>query len=129
MWHLEIKTVILNANDTRFGSKPLRSPEDIDLNGDNIYFVDSSYKHNIDEMIADVTHAFPGGRLFCYNEKQDRLDLLAENLFYPNGVQLAPSGDAVLVSEFSMARIIKYTVLIRNNLIKFYLYVFLLGFI
>ena len=97
----------MNANDTRFGSKPLRSPEDIELDDENIYFVDSSYKHNIDEMIADVTHAFPGGRLFCYNEKHDRLDLLADGLYYPNGVQLAPSGDALFVNEFSVARIIK----------------------
>ena len=105
----ETKTLILNANDTRFGSKPLRSSEDIDIDGDNIYFVDSSYKHEVNEMVQDITHAFPGGRLFRYNERQDKLELLADGLYYPNGVQLTPGGEAIFVSEFSMARIIKYS--------------------
>lgn len=105
----ETKTLILNANDTRFGSKPLRSSEDIDIDGDNIYFVDSSYKHDVNEMIQDITHAFPGGRLFRYNERQDKLELLADGLYYPNGVQLTSGGEAIFVSEFSMARIIKYS--------------------
>lgn len=104
----ESKSVILNANDTRFGNKPLRSVEDIDLDGDTVYFVDSSYKHNINEAIEDIVYGFPGGRLFKYNEKTDRLDLLADGLYYPNGVQLTPSKDALLINEFSMARIIKF---------------------
>lgn len=98
---------MLSSNDTRFGSKPLRSVEDIDLDGDLIYFADASYKHDVNEAIADVTHAFPGGRLFVYNERIDKLELIADGLYYPNGLQLSPNGDALFVNEFSMARIVK----------------------
>lgn len=104
----ETKEVILNANDTRFGSKPLRSTEDIDLGDDGtIYFVDSSHKHDLSEAFEDIKHAMPGGRLFAYNEHNDKLDLLVDGLFYPNGVQLNTARDAIFVNEFSMARIIK----------------------
>jgi sugar lactone lactonase YvrE len=98
---------VLSSNDTRFGDKPLRSTEDLDLDGDDIYFVDSSYKYNINEAIQDIVHTFPGGRLFKYNVKHNTIDLLADKLYYPNGVQLTPKKDAVLVNEFSMARIVK----------------------
>lgn len=98
----------MNANDTRFGSKPLRSSEDIDLDDDdNIYFVDSSHKHDLAETIKDITHALPGGRLFVYNERLDKLDLLADDLYYPNGVQISPDRNSLFVNEFSMARIVK----------------------
>ena len=101
--------MILNANDTRFGAKPLRSTEDIDIDPDTdtIYFVDSSHRHDLSEAIDDIKRVTPGGRLFAYSEQSDRLDLLADRLYYPNGVQLAPSRDYVFVNEFSMARIIK----------------------
>jgi sugar lactone lactonase YvrE len=122
--------VVLSSNDTRFKDKPLRSTEDLDIDGDDIYFVDSSYKHDINEAIQDIVHAFPGGRyfiierifsilmvnsklklnfkrLFRYNVKKDTLELLADKLYYPNGVQLTPKKDAILVNEFSMARIVK----------------------
>lgn len=97
----------MHTNDTRFGNKPLRSTEDLDIDGDNIYFVDSSYKHNLNEALQDVLYAFPGGRLFRYNEKNDELELIADKLYYPNGVQLSPNKDTIFVNEFSMGRIMK----------------------
>jgi sugar lactone lactonase YvrE len=98
----------LSSNDTRFGAKPLRSAEDLDIYDDEIYFVDSSYKHNINEALNDIIFTFPGGRLFHYNEKLDKLELLLDKLYHPNGVQLTPEKDALLINEFSMARIVKY---------------------
>jgi hypothetical protein len=61
----------------------------------------------LNEIVQDIVHAFPGGRLFRYNEKKDELDIITENLYYPNGVQLLPDKNSVLVNEFSMARILK----------------------
>ena len=98
---------MLSSNDTRLGDKPLRSTEDLDVDGDDIYFVDSSYKHDLNDIVQDIVHAFPGGRLFKYNEKRDTLELIAENLYYPNGVQLTPDKKYALVNEFSMARILR----------------------
>ncbi|CAF1093446.1 unnamed protein product, partial [Brachionus calyciflorus] len=104
------KQIILHSNDTRFGNRPLKSPEDLDIEGDDIYFVDSTDKHSLNEAIEDIIFSYPSGRLFRYNEKLDQLDLLLDHLYFPNGVQLTPKKDALLINEFSYARIIKYFV-------------------
>ena len=80
---------------------------DLDLDGDLIYFIDSSYEREINEAIEEFIEALPRGRLFSYNEKTDKLEFLLENLYFPNGLQLLPSKDAILINECSMARIIK----------------------
>lgn len=78
----------------------------MDIDGDTIYFVDSSYKHDLNEAVEDIVYGFPGGRLFSYNEKTDELKLIADKLFHPNGVQLLPNKSAVLVNEYSTGRIL-----------------------
>jgi SAM-dependent methyltransferase len=41
--------------------------DDLDLDGDDIYFVDSSYKHNLNEVVQEVVRAsFPGGRFLFF---------------------------------------------------------------
>lgn len=102
------KEIILNSNDTRFGNKPLKCAEDLDIDGDDIYFVDSTDKHNLNEAIEDIIFMYPSGRVFRYNEKNGELDLVLDQLYYPNGIQLTPKKDALLINEFSKARILKY---------------------
>ena len=102
------KKIVLSANDTRFGNKPLKCTEDLDIDGDNIYFVDSTDKHGLNQAMEDIIFLNPSGRVFRYNEKNDELDLVLDNLYYPNGIQLTPNKDALLINEFSKARIIKY---------------------
>jgi hypothetical protein len=112
---LDTKKIILHANDTRFGDKPLKSTEDLDVDGDIIYFVDSSYKYDINEALkwheGNEEFDFPSGRLFRYDQKNNKLELLLENLYYPNGVLLIKSKDEqfLLINEFSMGRIIKFS--------------------
>ena len=98
---------MLNANDPRFGDKPLKFTNDLDNDGDKIYFVDSSYDRDVNGAIEEHVEAQPRGRLFCYNQANDTLELLRDGLFYPNGLQLSPSKDYVLVNENTMARIVK----------------------
>jgi sugar lactone lactonase YvrE len=80
---------------------------DLDLDGDIIYFIDSSYEREVNEAIEEHLEALPRGRLFSFNERTNKLELLLENLYFPNGLQLTPNKDALLINENSMARILK----------------------
>ena len=80
---------------------------DLDIDGDVIYFIDSSYEREVNEAIEEHIEALARGRLFSFNEKTNKLELLLENLYFPNGLQLTPNKDALLINENSMSRILK----------------------
>lgn len=101
------KKLVLNSNDSRFGDLSMKLTDDLDIDGDTIYFVDASYEHSITELFDELIEASPAGRLFSYDEKNDKLELIASRLYFPNGVQLMPDKREILVNEFHMARIIK----------------------
>lgn len=102
------KTTILSSNDARFGYRPLKFTNDLDLDGDMIYFLDTTYSRNVNEFLEEHIEAQPRGRLFSFNEKTNELKLLKENLFFPNGIQLTPDNQALLINENTQARILKY---------------------
>ena len=79
----------------------------MDLNGDEIYFIDSSYKRDVNNVFEIILEGRAEGRLFKYNEKTDKLELLLDGLFLPNGMQLGPNKDYVLINENPKCRIIK----------------------
>ncbi len=81
---------------------------DLDFDGDLIYFIDSSYERGVNEAVEEHIEALPRGRLFSYDEKTKELDLLLDNLYFPNGLQLTPDKQAILINENSMARILKF---------------------
>lgn len=97
----------MRADDKRLGPAPMKLVNDLDLDGDIIYFIDSSYERDINEAIEEHMEALPRGRLFSYNEKTDKIEFLLENLYFPNGLQLLPTKEAILINENSMSRIIK----------------------
>jgi sugar lactone lactonase YvrE len=107
-FHKGTKTLILSSNDKRFGTAKLKLVDDLDLDGDVIYFLDSSYERDYSEFLEEHIEALPRGRLFRYNQTSDELEFLIENLYFPNGLQLTPNKDAILINENTMARIIKY---------------------
>lgn len=98
----------MRNNDARFGDRPLKFTNDLDVDGDMIYFVDTSYLRNVNEFLEDYIEAQPHGRLFSFNQKTNELKLLLDNLYFPNGIQLTPTKDAVLVNENTKCRIIRY---------------------
>lgn len=77
------------------------------MNGDTVYFIDSSDVREVNEAIEEHIEARPRGRLFAYNEKTDELNLLVDHLYFPNGLQLGPQKDYLLINENSMSRILK----------------------
>ena len=93
--------------------------DDLDLHDDVIYFIDSSYKRGIDEVVEEHLEAQPRGRLFSYNEKTDKLELLGEKLYFPNGIQLSPYKDYLLINENTMSRIIRQIFLFFYGLSRF----------
>ena len=80
---------------------------DIDDNG-VIYFIDTSHTRSLGEVLEEHIEAHPRGRLYSFNEKTNELQLLLNDLYFPNGIQLTPSHDALLINENTKARIIKY---------------------
>jgi sugar lactone lactonase YvrE len=80
---------------------------DIDLDGDMIYFIDSSSKNNVNNAVLDILESFPLGRLFSFNEKSNELKLVKSQLYFPNGLQILPNKEAILVNECSAATITK----------------------
>ena len=102
------KQVVFSSNDNRLGSLPMKFCNDLDLDGDVIYFIDTSYARGVNEFLEEYVEALPRGRLFSYNEKTDKLEVLLKDLFFPNGMQLTPTNDVMLINENTMARITKY---------------------
>ena len=105
-----IKHQVLSSKDSRFGKATPKLLNDLDLDGDNIYFIDSSFKHSAVTGADEIVEMRARGRLFKYNEKTDELELLLENIYMPNGLQLVPSKEAVLINECTIARILKYSI-------------------
>jgi sugar lactone lactonase YvrE len=89
----------------------MRQPKlvnDLDVHGDMIYFIDSSYVRDINEAVEELLEAQPRGRLFSYNMHTDELKLLRADLYFPNGLQLGPEKDYLLINENVMSRIVKF---------------------
>ena len=103
-----IKKIVISSNDKRFGSSPMKLTNDLDIDGDKIYFIDSSYERNVNEAIEETIEGLARGRLFVYDEASDNLELIIENLYFPNGLQLMPDTESILINENSMSRIIRY---------------------
>ncbi|CAF0907810.1 unnamed protein product [Brachionus calyciflorus] len=103
-----LKTVVIDSKDKRFGGKPMKFTNDLDFDQDTIYFIDTSYERGANDFLFEYLEAQPRGRLFSYNEKTNELNLLLENLYFPNGLQLTPDKNSILINENTMSRILEY---------------------
>ena len=81
---------------------------DLDFDGDVIYLIDSSTKRGVNFAVQEILESFAFGRLFKFNEKTNELELLLSGLYFPNGLQLLPNKEAVLINECTTATITKY---------------------
>ncbi len=64
-----------------------------------IYFSDSSTRFRIEHYKQDLLEHRPNGRVFRYSPDARDLDLIADGLYFPNGVALAPDGSFLLVAQ------------------------------
>jgi 2-keto-4-pentenoate hydratase/2-oxohepta-3-ene-1,7-dioic acid hydratase in catechol pathway/sugar lactone lactonase YvrE len=64
-----------------------------------VYFSDSSTRFRIENYKQDLLEHRPNGRVFRYRPSDASLDLIADGLYFPNGVALAPDESFLLVAQ------------------------------
>jgi 2-keto-4-pentenoate hydratase/2-oxohepta-3-ene-1,7-dioic acid hydratase in catechol pathway/sugar lactone lactonase YvrE len=64
-----------------------------------VYFSDSSTRFRIEHYKHDLLEHRPNGRVFRYRPPAAELDLIADGLYFPNGVALAPDESFLLVAQ------------------------------
>ncbi|XP_064302578.1 adipocyte plasma membrane-associated protein isoform X3 [Phalacrocorax carbo] len=78
--------------------------------GRKIYFTESSSKWQRRDYLLLLMEGTDDGRLLEYDTVTKEVKVLMKGLRFPNGVQLSPAEDFVLVQETTMARIRRYYV-------------------
>jgi 2-keto-4-pentenoate hydratase/2-oxohepta-3-ene-1,7-dioic acid hydratase in catechol pathway/sugar lactone lactonase YvrE len=64
-----------------------------------IYFTDSSTRFRIEHYKHDLLEHRPNGRVFRYQRGAGQIDLIADGLYFPNGLALAPDESFLLVAQ------------------------------
>ena len=64
-----------------------------------VYFSDSSTRFRIEHYKQDLLEHRPNGRVFRYHPSAAGLELVADGLYFPNGVALAPDESFLLVAQ------------------------------
>jgi len=105
----QINEAICNDYGTEIHSHPeCGRPLGLRLNNDSteLYVADSYYGLLKVDLLKGTKQL-----IFSSNDSRlgsDHMKLFFQNLYFPNGLQLTPEKDALLINENTMARIIKY---------------------
>ncbi|KAL0550621.1 hypothetical protein IC582_015143 [Cucumis melo] len=73
-----------------------------------VYFTDASSKYRFHSFIFDIFEGRPYGRLLSYNPVTKITKLLVGDLYFGNGVAVAPTQDFVIFCETPLRRCRKY---------------------
>lgn len=88
---------------------PFKLADDVKVSSEGIaYFTDASSKFALDDFEYDILENAGNGRLMSYNLATDELQVLAEGLYFANGVALAADESYVLVAETARYQIRRY---------------------
>ncbi|NXH15110.1 APMAP protein, partial [Bucco capensis] len=107
------ETKVLVSTQTEIEGQKLSLVNDLTVtqDGRKIYFTDSSSKWQRRDYLYLLMEATDDGRhLLEYDTVTKEVKVLMVGLRFPNGVQLSPAEDFVLVQETTMARIRRYYV-------------------
>lgn len=98
---------LLLSSETPIEGKKMSFVNDLTItrDGRKIYFTDSSSKWQRRDYLFLVMEGTDDGRLLEYDTETKEVKVLLDQLRFPNGVQLSPEEDFVLVAETTMARI------------------------
>ncbi|TGK95431.1 SMP-30/gluconolactonase/LRE family protein [Leptospira brenneri] len=92
---------------SEYKGKPFKFTDDVDIASDGkIYFSDASV-YEQKEYLYDLLEARPYGRVFVYDPKTKETELLADGLYFANGIALSKNEDYLLVNETYRYRITK----------------------
>ncbi|TKY58350.1 STRICTOSIDINE SYNTHASE 7 [Spatholobus suberectus] len=75
-----------------------------------IYFTDASYKYPVEDAVLDILEGKPNGRLLSYNPATKKTSLLAQDLYFANGVAVSADQQFVVFCESVLMRCNKYYV-------------------
>ncbi|CAF2052142.1 unnamed protein product [Rotaria magnacalcarata] len=102
-------TQLISADDKRFGPRPLRFVNDVDvLDGRYLFFTDSDWLYPRKEFMTVLLRANPRGRLIRFDLVTGKVRILDDQLSFPNGVQLSADKLSVLVCETTLARVVRH---------------------
>ncbi|XP_061545438.1 adipocyte plasma membrane-associated protein isoform X2 [Phycodurus eques] len=73
--------------------------------GKKLYFTSSSSRWQRRDYLHLIMEATADGRVLEYDTESGELSVVMDNLRFPNGIQLLPDEESVLVAETTMARI------------------------
>lgn len=98
-----VQTMATELNGQRF---QFANDLDISLDG-QVYFTDASDKYGIDRYKFDILEHRPRGRFFRYTPEGQKLELIADSLYFANGVALSGDDNYALIAETSQYQVRK----------------------
>ncbi|XP_043110701.1 adipocyte plasma membrane-associated protein [Puntigrus tetrazona] len=101
----EVKSLV--STGKMVGGRRLGFVNDLDVtqDGKKLYFTDSSSRWQRRDFMHLIMEATADGRVLEYDMETKEVTVMMENLRFPNGIQLFPDEESVLVAETTMARI------------------------
>ncbi|MEV6596127.1 SMP-30/gluconolactonase/LRE family protein [Actinoplanes sp. NPDC051346] len=72
-----------------------------------VYFTDSSNRFPVSHWRRDLLEHRPNGRVLAYDPGSGSTEVVAEGLYFPNGVALTPDEDALLLCETVAHRLLR----------------------
>ncbi len=75
-----------------------------------IYFSDSSSRYQLSSWKKDLLEHRPNGRLLRYSPADGTTDVVADGLYFPNGVALTPDEQSIMLVETTTHRLLRIPV-------------------
>ncbi|MFF5174542.1 SMP-30/gluconolactonase/LRE family protein [Micromonospora sp. NPDC000089] len=72
-----------------------------------VYFTDSSDRFPLSHWKHDLLEHRPNGRVLAYHPGSGRTDVVADGLYFPNGLALTPDESALMLAETSTHRLLR----------------------
>jgi sugar lactone lactonase YvrE len=88
---------------------PYRFVDDVVVDAEEriAYFTDASSRFGVHEVMADAFEHRPHGRVLAYDLKTDEVTVLAEDLYFANGITLGPEEEYLVFTETTRYRVQK----------------------
>lgn len=109
----QITVLSIGAND-----KPFRFVDDLVIDAKGIiYFLDSSNEYSVEDdyVLNSFMDSRAHDRLMSYDPGTGSIEVIRNNLFFPNGIALSHDSQAVLVSEMMTYRILRIDIASTNK--------------
>ncbi|HLU65493.1 MAG TPA: SMP-30/gluconolactonase/LRE family protein [Kofleriaceae bacterium] len=91
---------------TEHGGRPFRFPDDVAVAADGtVYFTDASDRFGLDDYVLDILEHRPRGRVLAYHPDRREVELVADQLYFANGIALGPDDAYLVVVETSSYRL------------------------